>query len=171
MSSDVDTSDAQGGAGEGTDNDLIRNLRAQLKEAKAQLKAVDPDAIREQVLAEANRENTAASLMDKAGFPKLSALFAKEVDGELSADKAAEFLAGLGLAPQNPSDSPQSPASPGSLTPAVIAAEVERLAAAGREASSAKGGDVPLDELLANARTADDVTKAMREANLTVMGH
>ncbi len=171
MSSEVDTSGANSGSGEGTDNDLIRNLRAQLKEAKALNKANDPEVIREQVLAEVNRESTAASLMDKAGFPKLSTLFAKEVDGEPTAEAAAEFLSGLGLTAQTPSDDSKPGVETDSATPAQIAAEVEKLAAAGREAAAGSGGDVPLDELLDKARTADDVTRAMREANLTVMGH
>lgn len=161
MSGEVETNE---------ENALIRDLRAQLKEAKAQLKSVDPDAIRAQVLAEANRETTAASLMDKAGYPKLAGLFASQVDGELSADSAAEFLSGLGLAAEKPSDDPE-PAQAGSFTPAQIAVEVERLAAAGAEAGSLGKTDVPIDELIANARTSAEITQIMRDANLTVMGH
>lgn len=164
MSSDVDIDGAEDG------NALIRELRAQLKEAKAQLKANDPEVIRAQVLAEANRENTAASLMDKAGYPKLSNLFASQVDGELDASKAEEFLSGLGLAAEKPSDDPV-PASADGLTPAQIAAEVERLAAAGAEAGSLGKTDVPIDELIKNARTSAEITQIMRDANLTVMGH
>ena len=161
MSGEVDTTE---------ENALIRDLRAQLKQAKADLKAVDPEAIRAQVLAEANRENTAASLMDKAGFPKLAGTFASQVDGELTAENAAEFLSGLGLAAEKPSDDPE-PVRTDGLTPAQIAAEVERLATAGAEAGSLGKTDVPIDELLANARTSADITQIMRDANLTVQGH
>lgn len=163
MSSEVDTNE---------ENALIRDLRAQLKEAKAQLKSVDPEVIRAQVLAEANRESTAASLMDKAGYPKLSGLFASQVDGDLSAESAAEFLSGLGLAAEKPSDDPEpEPVAAGGLTPAQIAVEVERLAAAGAEAGSLGKTDVPIDELVANARTSEEITQIMRDANLTVQGY
>lgn len=170
MSSNVDTSGAAGAADEG-ENALIRDLRAQLKETKAALKAVDPDAIRQQVLAEANRESTAASLMDKAGYPKLSSLYATQVDGELSEASAAEFLAGLGLAAGTPTDDPKPPQNAGGFTPAQIATEVERLASAGSEMGTLGQTDVPLEKLIAEARTADDITKIMRESGLTVRGH
>ncbi len=169
-----DVVDTQGGAGAADDgNALIRDLRAQLKETKAALKAVDPDAIRAQVLAETNREATASSLMDKAGFPKLGNLFASQVEGELNAEAAAEYLSTLGLVAEKPTDGAPSgaPLTADGLTPAQIAAEVERLATVGAEMGSVGKVDVPIDELLASARTSDDVTQIMRDSGLTVRGH
>ena len=78
--------------GEAESNELIRSLRAQIKEAKTAAKDAVEDA-RTQVV----RESTAKSLMP-SGFEGLANYFEQEVDGELTAEAAAEWLKERGIA-------------------------------------------------------------------------
>ena len=81
-------------SGENTpeDNELIRDLRAQLKTAKQATKTAGADAI-----ALVERGTKAAGLMPE-GFKGLADIYATEVDGELDSDSAAEWLKGRGFA-------------------------------------------------------------------------
>ena len=73
------------------DNELIRDLRAQLKTANQATKTAGADAI-----ALVERGTQAAGLMPE-GFKGLADIYAKEVDGELDAASAAEWLKGRGF--------------------------------------------------------------------------
>ena len=78
--------------GEAESNELIRSLRAQIKEAKT----VAKDAV-EDARVKVARESTAKSLMP-SGFEGLANYFEQEVDGELTAEAAAEWLKERGIA-------------------------------------------------------------------------
>ena len=80
-------------SGENTpeDNELIRKLRADLKTANANIKTAGEDAI-----ALVERGSKAAGLMPE-GFKGLADIFATEVDGDLDAESAAEWLKGRGF--------------------------------------------------------------------------
>ena len=73
------------------DNELIRKLRRDLKDSKAENKTAGEVAV-----ALVERGATAAGLMPE-GFKGLADIFAKEVDGELDAASAAEWLKGRGF--------------------------------------------------------------------------
>ena len=73
------------------DNELIRDLRAQLKTANQATKTAGADAI-----ALVERGTKAAGLMPE-GFKGLADIYAQEVDGELDAASAAEWLKGRGF--------------------------------------------------------------------------
>ncbi|MHC4372124.1 MAG: hypothetical protein ACYSW8_31345 [Planctomycetota bacterium] len=80
-------------SGENTpeDNELIRKLRSDLKIANQKIKTAAEDAV-----AQVERGSTAAGLMPE-GFKGLADIFASEVDGELDAASAAEWLKGRGF--------------------------------------------------------------------------
>jgi hypothetical protein len=73
------------------DNEVIRELRAQLKTANANVKTAGQIAV-----ALVERGTLAAGLMPE-GFKGVADIFAKEVDGELNADNAAEWLRSRGF--------------------------------------------------------------------------
>jgi hypothetical protein len=80
-------------SGENTpeDNELIRKLRSDLKIANQKIKTAAEDAV-----AQVERGSKAAGLMPE-GFKGLADIFASEVDGELDAASAAEWLKGRGF--------------------------------------------------------------------------
>ena len=73
------------------DSDVIRGLREQLKTANKAAKTAGADAI-----AKVKRVATASSLMPE-GFEGFSDIFESEVDGDLTTESAAEWLAGRGF--------------------------------------------------------------------------
>ncbi len=73
------------------DNELIRKLRADLKASNAKNKTAGEDAV-----ALVERGSKAAGLMPE-GFKGLADIFATEVDGELNAESAAEWLKTRGI--------------------------------------------------------------------------
>lgn len=73
------------------DNEVISRLRRDLKSANAAVKTAGNDAI-----AKVKRVATAVSLMPE-GFEGFSDIFESEVDGELTKEAAAEWLAGRGF--------------------------------------------------------------------------
>ena len=73
------------------DSEVIRGLREQLKTANKAVKTAGEDAI-----AKVKRGQTASSLMPEE-FKGLSDIFETEVDGELTAESAAEWLKGRGF--------------------------------------------------------------------------
>jgi len=80
------------------DNELIRDLRRQLKESKQATKTAGDDAV-----ALVKRGATATGLMPE-GFKGLADIYAAEVDGELDVESATTWLAGRGFgatAPEN----------------------------------------------------------------------
>lgn len=85
----ADNTDDQGSQAE--DNELIRSLRAEIKAAKKDAK----DAV-SNARAQVKREDTAKSLMPD-GFQGLADIFEQEVDGDLTADSAAKWLADRGI--------------------------------------------------------------------------
>ena len=81
-------------SGENTpeDNELIKDLRSKLKVANASIKTAGADAV-----ALVERGTIAAGLMPE-GFKGLADIYATEVDGDLDAESAAEWLKGRGFA-------------------------------------------------------------------------
>ena len=73
------------------DNELIRKLRQDLKEANAKAKTAAEDAI-----AKVKRDATAQELMPE-GFKGLSDIFESEVDGELTTESATAWLQARGI--------------------------------------------------------------------------
>ncbi len=73
------------------DNELIKDLRSKLKVANASIKTAGADAI-----ALVERGTKAAGLMPE-GFKGVADIYATEVDGELTADNATEWLKGRGF--------------------------------------------------------------------------
>ena len=73
------------------DNEVISGLRKQVDTLSKAVKTAGADAI-----AKVKRTQTASSLMPK-GFEGLSDIFETEVDGELDAASAAEWLKGRGF--------------------------------------------------------------------------
>lgn len=86
MTVDTDTLDEQP-----EDNEVIRKLRADLKEANAKAKTAAEDAI-----AKVKRDADAKGLMPE-GFKGLSDIFESEVDGELTTESAAAWLQARGI--------------------------------------------------------------------------
>ena len=74
------------------DNDVIRGLRADLKDALRAVKTAGSDA-----LAKVKRDKEASSLMPE-GFEGFADIFATEVDGDLTKESAAEWLKARGFA-------------------------------------------------------------------------
>jgi len=100
------------------DNELIRKLRSDLKTANASIKTAGADAI-----ALVERGTKAAGLMPE-GFKGLADIFATEVDGDLDAASAAEWLKGRGFA-ASPDETP--------VEEATEASELEKVANLGAE--------------------------------------
>ena len=73
------------------DNELIRGLRKDLKDANARVKTAGDDAV-----AKVKRGQVASSLMPEE-FKGLSDVFESEVDGELNEESAVEWLKGRGF--------------------------------------------------------------------------
>jgi len=80
-------------SGENTpeDNKLIRKLRGDIDKLTADIKTAGEDAV-----ALVERGATATGLMPE-GFKGFADIFATEVDGELTADSAAEWLKSRGM--------------------------------------------------------------------------
>jgi len=99
-------SDDTTASGENTpeDNELIRDLRAQLKTANQATKTAGADAI-----ALVERGATAAGLMPE-GFKGLADIYAAEVDGDLDIDSATSWLAGRGFGAVPPENEQGEPA-------------------------------------------------------------
>ena len=73
------------------DNEVIRGLRADLKDAQRAVKTAGEEAV-----AKVKRVQNATSLMPE-GFEGLSDVYESEVDGELTKESAAEWLKGRGF--------------------------------------------------------------------------
>ena len=84
-----DNTDPQNGSPE--ENQLIRGLRADLNDALKAVKTAGADAV-----AKVKRGQTASTLMPK-GFEGFADVFEADVDGELTAESAAEWLKGRGF--------------------------------------------------------------------------
>ena len=144
-------------SGENTpeDNELIRDLRAQLKTAKQATKTAGDDAI-----ALVERGATAAGLMPE-GFKGLADIYAKEVDGDLDADSAAEWLKGRGFVTASPDEDPDEVAEK-----AADLEKVTNLGGAVAAAGNLTGSDNVIKELgeiikPGTPQSLDDVTRAI----------
>lgn len=84
---------------EGQENDLIRSLRAQLKDAQSEAKEAKRarEAAVEAARAEVVREVKAHQLVSELGFPKMASLVAANVEGDLTAESVQAYLAELGV--------------------------------------------------------------------------
>lgn len=140
-----------------TDSDgessIIKELRQQVRDLKVDRKQLTATA--EEALATARaqvkREAEASSLMSNAGFAGLADIFASEVDDELTAVTAAEWLKKRGL-------SASSETSEGDDTPAEQVGNVadlgSQIAAATQDASGASFTR-KMDDAQANAKGMD----------------
>lgn len=143
------------------DSAVIRELRKQLKEAKA--KQVDPQAIREQVLNEVKREATATELMDKAGFPGLAEVFNERVDGELNEQAAHDFLSSLKLTTEEGTQEQAQPA-----TPEQQIAEVAQVAGAGNQFGEARiANDDAFGKRILEATNSHELAELLKDAPFT----
>lgn len=147
MSENTDT--GTGSQESSEESSVIQTLRADLKAAKAEVKAArsDGDEALATARAQVKREAEAASLMSEAGFKGLADVFAAEVDGDLTEEAASQWLKTRGL--EASSDSGESSADP--------ATQVGEVADLGSQVAAASG-DVAqqnfgkrIDELEANA--------------------
>ncbi len=91
------------------DNELIKDLRSKLKVANASIKTAGADAV-----ALVERGTQAAGLMPD-GFKGLADIYAKEVDGELDAASAAEWLKGRGFGAAPSDETPVEVADPATV--------------------------------------------------------
>ncbi len=126
------------------DNKVIRGLRQQVEDLTAEVKTAGTDA-----LAKVLRVTQASSLMPE-GFEGFSDVFESEVDGELNADSAAEWLKGRGFTAS--SDAAE--------------AEAAKKAAALEEVTNL-GGAVAA---AGNLTPEDSVTTALGEIDITKPG-
>jgi hypothetical protein len=97
--SDQPENDTSDGGAMGEDNDLIRSLRDQLKEANAKVKASDTavaDA-KAEARTEFKREQATQRYVDAAGYPGLTDVVLDKVDGDITADTVLESLQALSL--------------------------------------------------------------------------
>ena len=138
------------------DNDIIRGLRRDLKDANARVKTAGEDAI-----AQVKRQDLSSSLMPE-GFKGLADVFENEVDGELNAESANKWLEGRGITASSNQEPDEA---------AKKAAELERVTNLGG-AVAAAGNLTPedsvikqLDEVLTpgEPQTLEEVTAAIAE--------
>lgn len=123
-----DNTDVQGNQPE--DSSVIEGFREREKALKKELKEQE-----QRIRAEIKREADANALMPDA-FKGLAGYFAQEVEGELTAEAAAEWLASKGVAA-----SPE-PATPQQESPAEALAAVTDLGASVAAASDQSGANV-----------------------------
>ena len=162
MSDQLDPDGTEGGA-MGADNDLIRSLRADLKDAKATVK--EAEALRESAITDARaqlaRESTAQRLVDAAGYPGLLDVVLGKVDGEVTSEKVLAELQALAL----PIDSEAmqaalagEPKAEGATQVATAqdVADVSSLGA--RVSAAAQGQDIDeIDSQLAAAKSPKEI--------------
>jgi len=132
---------------------VIKDLRRQVKELKGSSKqlAAAADEALATARAQVKRESEANSLMSNAGFSGLADIFASEVDGELTAVAATEWLKRRGL-----SASPETSEEGEPLAEQVgnVADLGSRVAAATQDASGASFTR-KMDDAQANAKSTD----------------
>lgn len=150
---------------------VITALRKQVRELQAAVKDNDPSVVEAKVRAQVKRETEAATLMEKAGYPKLVDTFLAQVpDGEIDAAKASEFLDGLGLTPQEPSgkeddasegDGEEQEEAGGSVDPAAVA-EIAGTGSDLAAKTAQAGGADPLAKIAA-AESQEELIELARE--------
>ena len=138
------------------ENDIIKGLRAQLKTANAAVKTAGDDAI-----AKVKRSEDASSLMPD-GFEGLADIYETEVDGELNAASAAEWLKGRGITAA-PSENVEDPEA----SVASALEEVTNLGSAVAAAGNSTLEDTVLKQIAdidkqgTEPQTLADVTEAL----------
>lgn len=144
---------------ESEDSDVIRGFRDREKALKKELKEQE-QAIRAKI----KRENDAKALMPK-GYEGLAGYFEQEVDGELTAEAAAKWLAAKGVAASSDDSDPAPQVNPAQeladvtdLGASVAAASnqtsanpvTEKMAEIEKEAGQSPGNLTELTERLAS---------------------
>lgn len=171
MSEQPDLNTEEDGA-EDQDNELIKSLRAQVREAKAAAKAAA--AASESALVEARaqleRESAAQQLVDAAGYPGLTEIVLEKVEGQPTRENVKAALEALSL-PVNQAfveggaaAQPTAGSAPGSSTPESIAATASLGA---RVAAAAQSN--PEDNAiaaLANAQNMAELVAAAQKAGI-----
>ena len=143
------------------ESNVIKELRAQLKASKTDLKESrkSGDDALATARAQVKREAEASSLMSNAGFEGLADIFASEVDDELTAEAAAGWLKKRGL--QASSESSEEDES--------SAEQVGQVADLGSQVASAtqdlsEGGfNKKMDELEANSVSPEAFFKGLEK--------
>jgi len=143
------------------ESSIIKELRAQLKASKTDLKESRKSGDDALVTARAQvkREAEASSLMSNAGFEGLADIFASEVDDELTAEAAAQWLKKRGLQATSESSGDE----------AASAEQVSQVADLGSQVASAtldlsEGGfNSKMDELEANTVGAEEFFKGLEK--------
>jgi hypothetical protein len=129
MSEQPDPNTGEVGADD-QDNELIKSLRAQVREAKAAAKAAEEavQSAKVEARTQLERETTAQQFVDAAGYPGLTEIVLDKVEGEVTADKVKAALEALSLPVNQAFEEggetvqPTVESAPGTSTPQVVAA-------------------------------------------------
>lgn len=148
---------------DGDDGPVITKLRQELRESQKQAKLEADRATEAESKVSKQLESQVKALVDGAGFPNLDVSIVMErIEGEATAETVAAALEAAGLSPQSAEgDEDEKVEEPKPDTGG--ASELGR-----RVAAAATGGAVKsLDDRLAGAESADEISAIMEEAGLT----
>ena len=144
MTEDTNTNDTTGAGDDGQENDLIRSLRSQIEQAKAEAKAerlASASAV-EAVRAEVARTSKAQEIVNALGFPKIAGIVAEKVEGELTEESVKGFLASVGLAERQVDDTSGETSQPEG---GPSAQSIQQVADLSRSVADAASGDQAQD--------------------------
>jgi hypothetical protein len=159
--------DTEGTAGteDGGDNELIRNLRAELAEAKSTNKELTEFKVNATEQAEAARSTAAEAIVNTLGFPGLKDDVLGWIEGDVTADAVTEALQARGLLGELLPEGEPPPGVENEGTPPPTQS-TSQLGQAVAEA--AQGGPVKdSDARLAAATTVAEVNAVMSELGAT----
>jgi uncharacterized protein YgfB (UPF0149 family) len=153
ITEDMDDEGAEGQAG---DSNVIKSLRAKLRDAEAKAKAAEQavSGAREQV----KRELEIGSLVSQAGYPGLSELAVEKVK-DATPDAVSAFLKGLGLEPKAIDSAPEQPEEQDQ------ASKVAGVANLGQRVAAAASGKTASDitARIASAKSQEELIDIARE--------
>lgn len=155
---------------EANDNELIRSLRAQLKEKEKELKArPDRETLAAELRTELERDNAITAELGRLGHPAgiLDAVKGRlEEDAEVSRETVAQALQGIGYQVEVEDAAEQSEGK----EPSSQESELAGVANLSAQVRSAASGEVDpsaaLSKKINAATTQQELEQAMREAGL-----
>ena len=166
MTEETNTDSTDGATGvDGVESGLVKSMRKQIRDLEKTVSANDPEALEERIRTEVKRESEVAELMDKAGYPKLTATVLAKVEGDVTAESVTAALADLGLTAQGSADDDDdtedsSKPKPGSeiteVTPGLVG-DVANLGSDLNAATANAGKTDPLKDI-GEAETMADLT-------------
>jgi hypothetical protein len=158
---------------EGLDNELIKSLRAQVKEANQEARAAKEAAqsALEDARRELQRETSAQRYVDAAGYPGLKDVVLEKVEGDLTVDSVKAAFESLSLPVPDDFDSRvQGGQTPTEGVPGTATAveQVARTASLGAQLASAAQSDPSKDAIksITGAQTIDELVAASQEAGI-----